>query len=215
MLAISLILVIVLLINFIIYWSVLSNIEDTNNRFRIFFFNAFPKIRISCIFVIPVINSSFFSPFFSENVSYFRDFWVWFLMLGLIFIFLGVRIYKSAKKMLKHDNSDGKTPLLKTKGVFKIVRHPNDFSEFLFLFGLSFVWDSFLGLILCPIILISLEVNSILEEKYLLTAQFGNAYEKYKDKTPYRLISPPYNYLFFIIAIIIVYIGFINFDYIF
>ncbi|MHA2010448.1 MAG: methyltransferase family protein [Promethearchaeota archaeon] len=201
--------------SFIVYWSVLSKIEDTNNRNKTLFFCAYPKIRISSMCAIPIINSSFFSPLFSENVSFFWNLWIWFLILGLIFIFLGLKINLAAKRLLKRDISDYKTPLLKTKGVYEIARHPGYFSEFLIFLGLSFIWDSFLGLILCPVVFILLEINSILEEKYLLTIQFGDAYEKYKNKTPYRLISPPYNYLLYIIAIIIVYIGFLNFDYIF
>ena len=57
---------------------------------------------------------------------------------------------------------------------------------------------------------ILIELLCSLEEKYLLTSKFEKIYDQYKKKIPYRLISPPYNYIFIIMGIIVAYIGFLN-----
>jgi len=136
-------------------------------------------------------------------------------MLGLVFLILGVRILFLVKKMLEQKKSEGSQEKLKTKGVYVIVRHPTLFSCFVIYLGLSFIFDSLYGVILFPFFLILLELHCFLKEKYILIKKYGKVYKSYIEKTPYRLISPPYNYLLFIIAFFVFYIGVINGAYIF
>jgi protein-S-isoprenylcysteine O-methyltransferase Ste14 len=136
-------------------------------------------------------------------------------MLGIIFLAVGFRIYSLIKENLKSEQEDEKDYKLATSGVYRIVRHPNCLAWLLVYIGSSFILDSFISMILIPPLVILTELNGFLEEKYVLAPKYGEIYEKYKEKTPYRVISPPYNSLLFIIAILVVYIGFLNFEYIF
>jgi len=135
-------------------------------------------------------------------------------MLGVIFLAVGFRIYSLIKKNLNSEQGDEKDYKLKTTGVYAIVRHPHSLSWLLIFIGSTFILDSFIGLILIPLLVILIQLNGFLQEKYVLIPKYGEDYEHYKDKTPYRVISPPYNSLLFIIAIFVGYIGLINFVFI-
>ena len=163
-------------------------------------------------FLIPLFSSSFFQTFFNENISYFGQFWSWFLLLGIVFIVIGLKFHSLAKKALNVKESKEGRPFLIKKGIFEITRHPLYLSWFFIFLGFTFIMDSFAALIFCPLLVISIELLGYLEEKYILIPNYGNEYENYKEKSPNRLISQPYNYLLIIIAIIVVYIGFINFS---
>ncbi|MFX1373824.1 MAG: methyltransferase family protein [Promethearchaeota archaeon] len=171
----------------------------------------FPIIWMVSIFLIPVLNSSFFEPFFYINVSYFRQYWPWFFLIGIITIIFGIKINSLAIKSLKIVINGNESPKLIVKGVYEIVRHPQYFSWFLMYFGITFIFDSLIALIISPILFILTDRLCLLEEKYLLIPKFDMKYDQYKNKTPYRLISPPYNYIFIIMGLIVVYIGISNY----
>jgi protein-S-isoprenylcysteine O-methyltransferase Ste14 len=202
-------------LNYITFWTVWIKTPDKNNNFLSFYKKIFPIIWIITINTIPIINSSFLEPYFNENISYLRQYWIWFLLLGVIFFVLGIRIYSLQKRILKHQQGENKEIKLVTNGVYKIVRHPGSLAWLLIFFGSTFILDSFMSLILIPLLVILTELNSFLKEKYVFVPKYSEAYENYKRKTPYMLISPPYNYLLFIIAIFVIYIGFTNFQNIF
>jgi protein-S-isoprenylcysteine O-methyltransferase Ste14 len=192
----------------------IKNLEKKSN-FLPLYKKVFPIIWIICINTIPIINSSFLEPFFNENISYLREYWIWFLLLGIIFFTLGIKIYSLEKKILKNEQREGEEFKLITTGVYNIVRHPSCLAWLLIYVGSTFILDSFISLIVTPLLIVLTELNSILKEKYLLAPKYGEVYENFKKKTPYRIISPPYNYLLFIIAIFVIYIGFLNFEYFF
>lgn len=189
--------------------------SDRKSNLLYYYKKIFPIIWIICLNTIPFLNSSLLEPYFSENVSYLRQYWIYFLMLGVIFLAVGFRIYSLIKKNLKSEQGDEKGYKLVTSGVYRIVRHPKYLAWLLIFIGSTFILDSFISLILIPPLIILIEVNSFLKEKHVLAPKYGEDYENYKKKTPYRIISPPYNSLLFIIAILVVYIGFLNFEYIF
>ena len=188
-------------------------IKRSDKRTNLFYYykKIFPIVWIICINTIPFLNSSFLEPYFSENIGYLRLYWIWFLLLGIIFLAVGFRIYSLIKKNLNSQQGDEKDYKLTTKGVYAIVRHPRCLSWLFIFIGSTFILDSIIGLILIPLLVILIEINGFLEEKYMLVPKHGEVYEHYKEKTPYRIISPPYNSLLFIIAIFVVYIGFINY----
>jgi len=195
-------------LNFINLWQFFFRKEERKEKS----FKLFSTIMIISAFLISLFNSSFFQLFFKENISYFGQFWTWFLFLGIVFIVFGLKLHSLAKKALNVKDSKNGKPILMKKGIFEITRHPLYLSWFFIFLGLTFVMDSFAGLIFCPILAIFIELLGYLEEKYILIPNYGNEYENYKKKSPNRLISQPYNYLLIIIAIIVVYIGFINFS---
>ena len=214
MIILSLILIIIFLVNYVTFWMVLIKNSDKKSNFLSFYKKIFPIIWIICINPIPIINSSFLQPYFNENLSYLRQYWIWFLLLGIIFLTVGIKIFSLYKKILKHERGEDKEFKLITNGVYKIVRHPNYLAWLSIFLGSTFILDSFISLILIPLLVILTELNCFLKEKHVFAPKYGEVYENYKEKTPYRIISPPYNYLLFIIAIFVIYIGFLNLEYI-
>jgi len=210
MLIIILILILAFLINFVINWIILSGYKSIKPKFSEWYKKIFPVIWIICIVLIPIVNSSVFQPFFSENISYFYKYWLWFILIGIILIVFGIKIHSLAIKFLKSANYESESPKLLKKGVYEIMRHPQYLSWLLIYLGITFIFDSFIAIVFSPILIILTDLLCFLEEKYVNIPNFGKNYEQYKKKTPYRLISPPYNYVFTIMGIIVGYIGFLN-----
>lgn len=210
MLIIILTLIILFLINIFAYWIIVLKQKIIYNKLRGLYKKIFPPIWIICIVLIPIINSRFFQLFFNENISYFHQYWLWFILIGIIIIILGIKIQSLAKKALKTETNEGDSLKLIKKGVYEIVRHPQYLSWILIYLGITFILDSFIAVLWSPILVILTETLCSLEEKYLLSPKFGDYYEVYKRKTPYRLISPPYNYIFIIMGLIVAYIGILN-----
>lgn len=211
MLIIIIFLISSILINFLVYWRIGLQKKKRNSELNKFFKKIQPIIGIISIILIPIINSSFLQPYFIENVSFFRQYWTWFLVIGIILIIIGIKIISLAKKKLKTANNVERSQELLTKGVYEIARHPVYFSWILIYLGITFILDSFIALTFSIVLVILTELLCILEEKHLLMPKFGESYDHYKKKTPYRLISPPYNYILIIMAFIVTYIGFLNF----
>ena len=211
----SVILITLFLLNYTIYWTVFIRTEDKNSRFLHNYKKIFPYIWLISIIIIPIINSSFLEPFFSENVSYFRQYWVWFVLLSFIFIAVAIRIYSQVKKVSEQKIEDGKQIELINQSVYKIIRHPLYLSRLLIFLGITFICDSVFGIIFSPILVLLTEINCGLKEKFVYIPKFKTEYEKYAKKTPHKVIPIPYNYLLYIIGAIILYIGFLNFDFIF
>lgn len=206
-----LILVSLFLSNLIIYWTIFVRSKDKYSRFLGVHTKLFPYIWSISIFLIPIINSSFLEPFFWENISYFREIWIWFLLLSFIFLIVAFRVYSITKKALKQNNTEIIKNELNTQGIYKIVRHPFYLSRLLIFLGLTFMFDSVLGIILSPLIVLLTDIHCDLQEKYVYRTKFTTKYENYMKKTPHRVIPIPYNYLLYIIGAIILYIGFMNF----
>jgi len=160
--------------------------------------------------LIPIVNSSLFRSFINTNISYFEEFWLWFILLGILFISIGIKIHSLAIKLYTLKKSNRNHHQLLRKGIFEITRHPIYLSWYFMFMGITFVMDSIVALIFCPILIIFIEFLGSFEEKYVLYPEYGKKYDEYKRKTPNRLISPPYNYLLIIIAIIVFYVGFLN-----
>jgi len=210
MLIIILVLIFLFLLNFFTYWILILKQKLLESTLSEWYKKAFPIIWIICMNLIPIVNSSFFQPFFNENISYFNQYWLWFILIGIILVVFGIKIHTLATKLLRITTNEGESPQLIKKGVYEIVRHPQYLSWFLIYLGITFIFDSFIAIIISPILFILTDLLCFLEEKYYLTTKFENNYNQYKKKIPYRLISPPYNYIFIIMGIIIAYIGFLN-----
>jgi protein-S-isoprenylcysteine O-methyltransferase Ste14 len=129
------------------------------------------------------------------------------LPLGVIFIILGIKLTSSARKLLKDKKNKGLELKPLNQGIYRVMRFPQYTAQVLIFLGITLILDSFMGLILCPILFTILQLKSFLEEKYILSPKIGEELNEYKNKTPNRIFPNPYNYLLIIICILIVYIG--------
>ncbi len=207
---IIIILITIFLVNYFLYWIVFFKTERKKSKSWDRYTQIYLILWRAPVILIPIITSSLFSPVFG-TVSYFQELWTWFLLLGIVLIILGVKFGRSAFKINSiRGLAKGKYRLI-TDGVYEIMRHPMDTSWAVIFLGLALIFDSLISLIITPFFVLLLEFECFMEEKYLLIPQFGDKYEKYKEKTPNRLFPTPYNFLLIIIAIFIVYVGVINF----
>ena len=206
MLFVLIILIIVFFLNFICYWAFYFK----NKKFKNTSSEIFSSIMIISAGLIPIVNSSLFQPFVNINISYFEEYWLWFILLGILFIGIGIKIHSLAIKALNQKINNRDQPQLLRKGIFEITRHPVYLSWVFIFLGITFVMDSIAAMIFCPILIVFIETLGFFEEKYILLPEFGKKYNDYKRKTPNRLISKPYNYLLIIIAILVYYLGFLN-----
>ncbi|MFX1338869.1 MAG: methyltransferase [Promethearchaeota archaeon] len=158
---------------------------------------------------IPIINSGFFTEFNNQE-SYFQELWIWFLILGIIFIIVGIKLETKFKNNREYI-ADG-VITINIKGVFEIMRNPKlAFWAIIFL-GLSFIFDSFISLLLAPFLILLFELQAFLEEKYIFFPKYGQKrMNSYKKNTPFRIFPTPYNMLLILIAIFVIYIGVMNF----
>jgi protein-S-isoprenylcysteine O-methyltransferase Ste14 len=158
------------------------------------------------LFSILIINSSVFSAFFKENLSYFGNLWTWFTVLGILLLVSGVRIMQLANRLLGKNKK-----IYSTEKIFKIMRFPKYSALFLIYYGLAILLDSFIGILFIPLFIVLLEIIVNLEEKKVLLKKYKKSYENYMQKTPAKLFPNPYNYVIIIITVLIFYIGFFKF----
>jgi len=189
---------------------ILKNNNEINN-FKKGYNEIYPILWIISLYSVPIINSSVFQFVFPGNLSFFRQNSIWFLILGIIFVALGLKINSVAMKLLKHEEQDKEKTKLITNGIYKIMRHPVYSARIIIFIGLTFIFDSFVSLIISPFLIMLEEIESYLKEEKILIPKFGKKYEDYKLKVPSRLFPQPYNYVLIIITIIIIYIGFTNY----
>ncbi|MFX0083271.1 MAG: methyltransferase family protein [Candidatus Hodarchaeota archaeon] len=203
-------LVFIFLLNLFIYWIIFQKVKDKNKELVRLFYKIFPIIWIVTLITIPIINSSLLRAFFPENSSYFDDYWNLFALLGITFIIIGINFAKRGRKRYRIMSTDEKVSKLITSGIYRIIRHPTYSGWVIIFLGAALISDSLTSLILCPIIYFILEFHALIEEKLILIPKYGEKYEKFKKKTPYRIIPTPLNFFLIILVFIIVYMGFIN-----
>jgi len=200
----------IFLLSFYFHSRVLLKNYALKNKFNSEYTKFYSIIGIISLYLIPIMNSSLFQDIFPENFSIFRQLSIWFLILGIIFVVLGIKLYSLARKTLHvFDPHKQENNLIKS-GIFMVMRFPSYSIMIIVFIGLAFIFDSYLSLILCPFLFIILVVKCNFEEKKLYLPKFGIEYEKYVKKVPNRLFPPPYNYVMMILTFIILYIGFLN-----
>ncbi len=206
MIVLSVILIVLFLLNFILYYF---NLKKNNSSINLNELKAF-KLLWSCfLYPIPLINSSLLGFLFTENLSYFGDNYLWFIVLGMIFIIFGFKLRSLASKIRESDINKGIK--LSTKGIYKVLRHPTYLAGFLLFLGITFCLDSLVSVLFIPVLILIIELRSSIEEKYVLIREFKTKYVSYMEKTPFRLFPNPYNYILGLIAIIVIYIGIVEF----
>lgn len=203
------VLVLIFLINYFLYWIIFWRSKNSDTKF----WNIYKKIYVILwafpLISIPLINSGFFSEFNNQE-SYFQELWIWFLILGIIFIIVGIKLETMFKNNREYV-ANGKVTI-NIKGIFEIMRHPKHAFWALIFLGLAFILDSFFSLVVAPFLIILLELQAFLEEKYIFIPKYGQKrMNSYKKKTPFRIFPTPYNALLILIAIFVVYIGIMNY----
>ena len=207
---ITLILEFVFIINLVLFWSVFLK-ENEHPRLFSSYKNIFPYIWTISLVGTLIINSNFLQFLFPTNISYFQDLWIWFFILGFVLILIGIKIISMVRKSFKVDVVSAQEAKLVTSGAYSIVRHPVYLAWILIFTGWSFILDSPLAILFVPVLTIFLAAHSLYEERYILIPKYDDLYRRYYKKVPYRLFSPPYNYLIIIIGIIVAYLGLVNY----
>jgi len=210
MLLITIILLIIFIFNLILYWILFLKVKDKERKSVKVFYKLFPLIWTLSIVPIPIINSSFLKLWFPNNFSYFQQYLIFFALFGITLIIIGINFAKRARKVYKVKSLDETSSKLITHGIFKLIRHPIYSAWGIIFIGAAIISDSFISLLICPLILIILEIHAMLEENLILIPKFGKSYENYKRKRPNRIIPTPMNLLLLIIALVIAYVGFLN-----
>jgi len=210
MLLITIVLLAIFILNITVYWLLFLKVKNKEQKLVKIFYRLFPLIWTLSLIPIPIINSGFLIFLFSSNYSFFELYWVYFALLGIVFIIIGINFAKRARKEYKVKSLDESDTKLITYGIYRIIRHPVYSAWAILFLGVAIISDSLISLITCPLIIIILEINAAIEEKLILIPKYNEAYENYKRKTPNRIIPTPLNILLIIITIIIVYVGFLN-----
>jgi protein-S-isoprenylcysteine O-methyltransferase Ste14 len=105
------------------------------------------------------------------------------IIIGIILLTIGYIIFTSWS-IFWTKNYHGQ---LITNGPFKKVRHPHYSSILILGFGLAFLSNSLLALIIAIIGVPIMFISAIDEEKELIK-RYGRRYEEYLKKVPYRFI---------------------------
>jgi len=212
MVLITIILLTIFIFNLTIYWVIFLKIKGKDKKIIKLFYKLFPVIWTLSLVPIPIINSSFLRWYFPLNYSYFDQYWIFFALFGITLTILGIIFTKKANRVYKVKSLDENSSNLVTKGIFKLIRHPVYSAWGLIFLGIAIISDSLTSLIISALVFIILEINAIIEEKLILIPKFGKIYENYIKKTPNRIIPTPLNLLLIIVTMLIVYVGFLNFN---
>lgn len=208
MVIINLILIILFLVNYFTYWLITLKVEEKNSGFIRIYNKIYLILWSIPVLSIPILNSSHFYEF-NNQFSYFQSYWIWFLILGIIFIAIGIKL--GSMYINKRVYKEGGVEKLNMKGAYGIVRHPEYTDWALTFIGLAFIFDSFISLVIIPFFMLLLKLQTMFIEKYILEPKFGeNLMKSYRKKTPYSLLPSPYNWLLIIIAGLVIYIGVLN-----
>lgn len=212
MFLITIILLIIFLCNIITYWVLFLKIKNQEKRGITIFYKIFPVIWTLSLVPIPIINTSFLRFYIPTNFSYFDQYWIFFALFGLFLIIIGITFAKKANRVYKVKSINQNSTHLITKGIFRLIRHPIYSAWGIIFFGAAIISDSLISLIISPMIFIILEINAVIEEELILIPKYGIEYENYKKKTTNRILPTPLNLLLIIITILIVYVGFLNYN---
>jgi protein-S-isoprenylcysteine O-methyltransferase Ste14 len=98
--------------------------------------------------------------------------------LGMIF-----RIYPLIYFKKMNTRPDLVTPSkLVTSGPYRIVRHPQYVAGIIFVIGWFVIWGGIYSLYIVPLLILCIVFQAIIEERYILEKEFGDAYIEYKKK---------------------------------
>lgn len=102
------------------------------------------------------------------------------MIIGYAGVFFGIGLLIEGWREIYQARNEG---TLKTDGLYGIVRHPQYTGIFLALFGQIVHWPTIITVALFPLI-VWLYVSLARREERRLTAEFGEAYEAYRERVP-------------------------------
>jgi protein-S-isoprenylcysteine O-methyltransferase Ste14 len=105
------------------------------------------------------------------------------ILLGCAIFLLGTYVYFKWE-IFWHKTYTGQ---LVTGGIFQYIRHPHYTSVLIVGFGLALFFYSLVAFGIA-LIAIPIMIWSILDEEKLLTEQYGEPYQEYMKKVPWRMI---------------------------
>lgn len=204
-LILTLILIVVFLVNYCLYWTIYLKTNLTKRNFWEIYEKIYIILWAIPIVSIPIVSSGFFTEF-NNQISYFQQLWIWFLVLGIIFLVIAFKMERMFRNNREYATDEKVT--INIKGIFEIMRHPKLVFWALIFLALAFIFDSFFALIFAPFFILFLQIQAFLEEKYIFFPKYGKQrMDKYIKKTPSKLFPWPYNMLLIIITILVFYIG--------
>jgi protein-S-isoprenylcysteine O-methyltransferase Ste14 len=105
------------------------------------------------------------------------------IVLGIIIFLLGTFVY-FRWEIFWEKTYKGQ---LVTEGIFQYIRHPHYASLLIVGFGLAFFFFSLFALLIA-FIAVPIMIWSIIDEEKLLIKQYGQEYQEYMKKVPWRII---------------------------
>lgn len=112
----------------------------------------------------------------------------YFITLGIVVFILGLIIHGLSHK--EHRQAHFKTEKIEklvTTGIYSKIRHPGYLGVILMYFGVAFLLQSLLPLVIAIILSVLHILTALKEEEYLLR-KFGKEYEAYMRKVRWRFI---------------------------
>jgi len=205
----TLIFEIIFILNLFLFWLVFLKRNEYPGLHSLYK-SIFPYIWTISLVCTLIFNSNFLQFIFPINFSYLQDLWIWFLLLGIVLIVVGIKVISMVRKVFKVKGMSSDESILITKGPYALIRHPIYLAWILIFTGWAFILDSPLAIIFIPVLILLLWIHSIYEERYILLPEYGDRFLQYCKKVPYRIFSTPYNYIIIIIGIVVGYLGLIN-----
>ncbi|MFW5895347.1 MAG: methyltransferase family protein [archaeon] len=160
---------------------------------------------VCLLLLVPFLNSSIF-----QTYSYFQNLSLWFLVLGILLVGIGIKLMKDIFNQHENFPFIGEISRIYNEGPYKIMRHPSFASLLLIFLGLTFVLDSLFSVLFFPFLFIYFEFMAYLKEKLVYSRQFQEKYRSYVKKTQKRIFPTPYGFLIFIIYALALYVGLLN-----
>jgi protein-S-isoprenylcysteine O-methyltransferase Ste14 len=106
----------------------------------------------------------------------------WLVMLG-VFILAASLLFGTPVFRIKPLTSPDRQNLLRTDGLYAIIRHPLMLCDIFWPLGWSLIFGSFLGIVLTPIWWLIIYIMTFVEEETLVR-EYGDAYRKYQARVP-------------------------------
>ena len=154
-------------------WIITRSGKNEKKGFRILLIITGIIFLGGMVFVIPFVEQP------RINDLYLR------VIIGIPMAIVGMigRIYPLIYFKRMSTRPDLVTPSkLVTSGPYRIVRHPQYVAGIIFIIGWLIIWGGLYSLYVVPLLILSIVCQAIIEERYILEKEFGDAYREYKKR---------------------------------